>query len=305
MTPQSFNTDYLAEKDGHKVYFAQYGNDLGTPILVCHGGPGDKSKHRHINRYDLDKYRVIVFDQRGCGQSLPLGEIKNNTLSDLVSDMERLRNLLKIKKWYVAGGSWGSTVALTYAQAHPDNILGLLLSSVFLARQKDEDWSFSREGGITQIFPDLVEKRANITPKDLLNMLESGNKEYVKKIVANVMNWEGNLMTSQADLHFVDQEDITEENIASVKIFLSYEANNYFLKPDEIIKNIKRIQNIPTVIVHGRYDILCPMDNAWELHKELSNSELVILPSSNHRFTADGEIAKNMAFKYFLSKQKV
>jgi len=305
MTPQSFNTDYLAEKDGHKVYFAQYGNDLGTPILVCHGGPGDKSKHRHINRYDLDKYRVIVFDQRGCGQSLPLGEIKNNTLSDLVSDMERLRNLLKIKKWYVAGGSWGSTVALTYAQAHPDNILGLLLSSVFLARQKDEDWSFSREGGITQIFPDLVEKRANITPKDLLNMLESGNKEYVKKIVANVMNWEGNLMTSQADLHFVDQEDITEENIASVKIFLSYEANNYFLKPDEIIKNIKRIQNIPTVIVHGRYDILCPMDNAWELHKELSNSELVILPSSNHRFTADGEVAKNMAFKYFLSKQKV
>ncbi|PIR98847.1 prolyl aminopeptidase [Candidatus Collierbacteria bacterium CG10_big_fil_rev_8_21_14_0_10_44_9] len=301
--PQSFNTDYLPEQDGHKVWFAQYGNPSGIPIVVCHGGPGDKSKPRHINRYDLDKYHVITFDQRGCGQSLPLGETKNNTLSDLVSDMERLCNILKIEKWYIAGGSWGSTVALTYAESFPEKTKGLLLSSIFLARQKDEEWSFTREGGITRIFPDLIEKRSSMTAKDLLNKLESGDEESVKEIVAGVMNWEGNLMTSQADIKLIDIVDVDEENIASARVFLSYQANNYFLELNQIIKNSDRLKNIPTIIVHGRYDLLCPMDNAWELHQHLSNSELVILPSSNHRLTADGEIAKNMAFKYFLSKQ--
>ena len=301
--PQSFNTDYLPEQDGHKVWFAQYGNPSGIPIVVCHGGPGDKSKPRHINRYDLDKYHVITFDQRGCGQSLPLGETKNNTLSDLVSDMERLCNILKIEKWYIAGGSWRSTVALTYAESFPEKTKGLLLSSIFLARQKDEEWSFTREGGITRIFPDLIEKRSSMTAKDLLNKLESGDEESVKEIVAGVMNWEGNLMTSQADIKLIDIVDVDEENIASARVFLSYQANNYFLELNQIIKNSDRLKNIPTIIVHGRYDLLCPMDNAWELHQHLSNSELVILPSSNHRLTADGEIAKNMAFKYFLSKQ--
>jgi len=116
------------------------------------------------------------------------------------------------------------------------------------------------------------------------------------------MNWEGNLMTSQSDLQFIDKEDVDDENIASVKVFLSYEANNYFLEQDQIIKNAGKIKNIPTIIVHGRYDLLCPMDNAWELHKNLPNSELVILPSSNHRLTADGEIAKKYAFNNFLNK---
>jgi len=302
MNPKPFFTGFLPEQGRHQVYYERYGNKNGKTIIVCHGGPGDKSKPKHISNYDLTKYHVITFDQRGCGQSLPLGEIKNNTLSDLVSDMERLRNLLKIETWYVAEGSWGSTVALAYAESYPEKVRGLLLSSIFLARQKDEDWSFSKDGGITRIFPDLTEKRPNITAKELLNKLESGNEETIKEIVAGVMNWEGNLMTSQSDLQFIDKEDVDDENIASVKVFLSYEANNYFLEQDQIIKNAGKIKNIPTIIVHGRYDLLCPMDNAWELHKNLPNSELVILPSSNHRLTADGEIAKKYAFNNFLNK---
>jgi proline iminopeptidase len=313
MILKPFKTGYLEEQDGHKVWFAQYGNQSGTPIIVCHGGPGDKSKPKHINRYDLDKNNVIVFDQRGCGQSLPLGEIKNNTLSALVSDMERLRLFLKIEKWFVAGGSWGSTVALAYAQSHPEKVLGLLLSSIFLGRRQDVDWSFTKSGGIDKIFSDLWESRQKFLTKFgtdhtnaasvLLEKLQKSDAATISEITAGVMNWEGNLISSQSDLTFTDQGDVTTDNIASVKIFLHYDSHDSFLVENQILQNIKTIKDIPTIIVHGRYDLLCTFDQAWELHKNLPNSELVILPSSNHRLTADGEVARNLAFKYFLEKE--
>lgn len=314
MNPKPWNTGHLEEKDGHQVYYAQYGNPSGIPIIVCHGGPGGKSKPKHVNRYNMDEYRVITFDQRGCGQSLPLGKIEFNTTQDLVDDMERLRNRLNIQTWYVAGGSWGSTVALAYAESFPEKIKGLLLSSICLARDKDEEWSFSKNTGAVNLFPDLWEERLkflekfNATPSTaaaiLLKQMESGNQNIINEIAAGVMNWEGNLMTSQSNLTITDPDDVTEDNIASVKIFLSYEANDFYLAPNQLINNIGKIKNIPTIIVHGRYDLLCPLDNAWELQKKLSNVETIILPSSNHRLTADGEIAKNLAFTNFLNIQK-
>ena len=315
MTLQPFNTNYLEEHDGHKIWFAQYGNPSGIPIIVCHGGPGASSKPKHTSRYDLAKYQVIAFDQRGCGKSLPLGETKNNTLSDLVSDMERLRVFLKIDKWFVTGGSWGSTVALVYAESHADNVLGLLLSSIVLARRQDIDWSFTKPGGIDKIFSDLWQTRGEFLAKFgancsnaasiLLEKMHSNDAATVSEITAGIMNWEGNLLSSQSGLSFTDPSDVKAENIASVKIFLHYDSHDSFMVENQILQNIKTIKDIPTIIVHGRYDLLCTFDQAWELHKNIPDSELVTLPSSNHRLTADGEIARSMAFKYFLSKQNL
>jgi proline iminopeptidase len=311
--PQPFNADYLPEQEGHKVYFAEFGSATGPAIIVCHGGPGEKSKPKHVSRYDLNKYHLITFDQRGCGQSSPLGKIEHNTTKDLVADMERLRLQLKIEKWFVAGGSWGSTLALVYAEAHPQHVLGLLLSSIFLGRRQDVDWSYTKAGGVDKIFTDLWQSRndflskygANYTnaAKTLLEKLKSVDSSVTSEIVAGVMNWDGNLMSSQADLTYIEPGDVTEENIASVKIFLHYDSSDSFLTENQLLGDISKIKNLPTIIVHGRYDLLCSFDQAWELHNKLNNSEIVVLPSSNHKFTADGEIAKNMAFKYFLSQQ--
>lgn len=312
MNPKPFHTGYLAEKDGHKVWYAQYGNTKGLPIITCHGGPGNKSKVKHASLYDLDKYHVIAFDQRGCGNSMPLGETKHNALTDLVSDMERIRLTLKIDKWFVAGSSWGSTVALSYAQSHPKKVLGLLLSSIFLGRRQDVDWSFTKPGGIDKIFSDLWKSRHKFLSKFgadltnsasiLLDKMQKSNAATISEITAGVMNWEGNLMSSQNNLAFIDPSDVNEENISSVKIFLHYDSHDSFMEENQILQNIKIIKDIPTIIVHGRYDLLCTFDQAWELHQNLPNSELVTLPSSNHKLTADGDIARIMAFKYFLTK---
>lgn len=210
MNPKPFNTGYLKEQDGHQVYFAEYGNPKGEAIVTLHGGPGSKSKVKHVKPYDLQKYRVITFDQRGCGESNPAGETKANTTQDLVSDMEQLRSKLKIKKWFVVGGSWGATLALAYAQAHPDKVNGLLLSSVFLARPRDVEWAFTKKNGIERMFPDLWEKRIEffnkykVTPanaaKTLLEKMKSASPEEMKEITAGVNNWESNLMSAQAEL---------------------------------------------------------------------------------------------------------
>ena len=314
MKLQPINSGFLEELDGHKVHYAQYGNVDGESIIVLHGGPGDKSKPKHFSRYDLSKYNVIAYDQRGCGESTPLGKIDHNTTSDLVNDIERIREKLGIKSWYVAGGSWGSTLALVYAESFPTIVKGLLLSAVSLARPRDIEWQYTKKDQVDRIFPDLWDRQNEFlqkfhttqsgAAKDLLALIESSDEDTVREIVAGVMHWEGNLMTSQSDLTFIDPSDVTEEDIASVKIFLSYEVNNFYLTSNQIIDNIGTIKNIPTVIVHGRYDLLCPVENAWDLQKHLNNVETIILPSSNHRFTAEGDIVKKYAFNYFLEKQK-
>lgn len=315
MNPKPFNSNYLEDQDGHQVWYAQYGNPNGPAVVSLHGGPGSKSKLKHIQGFELDKYHVIAFDQRGCGKSEPTGEIAHNTITDLLADIERLRTELQIEKWFVAGGSWGSTLALAYSETYPERVLGLLLRSIFLARETDIAWSFTSKIGIAKLFPDLWEQHQKFfetyktSPQSaaqvLLENIKSGSDEQIKQIVAGVNNWEGNLMTAQTDLNFMEPEDVDDETIASVKIFLHYQANNFFLKPNQILENIKQITHIPSVIVHGRYDALCPAEQMWQLHKALDNVETIILPTSNHRLTAEGEIAQNLAYNYFLHKQSI
>lgn len=307
-----FNSGYLPEQDGHKIYFEQYGNVKGIPIINSHGGPGSHSRPKYASNFDLQKYHVILFDQRGCGQSLPQGEIKNNTLNDLIADMERLREQLKIEQWFVSGSSWGSTLSLAYAEAHPDRVLGLLIGSIFLGRTKDVEWSFTKSGGVERLFTDLWEERLKFlqkfgaTPENaakvLLNKILTSEPLVVNEVVAGVMNWEGNLMSAQTNLTFVDPIDVKIENINEFKIFLHYESNNSFLSDNQLLKNISKIQQIPAIIIHGRHDILCSLDQMWSLHKALPNSETVILPSSNHKLSVDGNVARYYAYQYFLEK---
>lgn len=212
----------------------------------------------------------------------------------------------------MAGGSWGATLALAYAQAHPKRLKGLLLSSIFLARARDVQWAFTKDNGIDRLFPDLWEDRMAFlnkyktnpatAAKDLLAQINNGLKDAVNEIVAGVSNWEGNLMNAQEDLTFIAPEDAEESDIAAVKIFLHYEANNFFLKPNQLIENLSKIKLIPTIIVHGRYDLLCPVEGTWEVQKGLDDVEVIILPTSNHKLTADGTIAKGLAYNLFLEK---
>ncbi|MBI2175624.1 MAG: prolyl aminopeptidase [Parcubacteria group bacterium] len=307
-----FHEDFLPEKDGHRVYFAQYGNPKGEAIVSLHGGPGSKSKPKHVARYDLTRFQAITIDQRGCGKSEPLGELRENTTQKLIEDIERLRTYLGVEQWFVSGGSWGATLALIYAEAHPERVRGLLLGGIFLAFRDDEEWAFSKSGGVERLFPDVWEKRMEFlrkfraTPENaaevLLGKMLSGGETAAKEIAAGVHNWEANLFSPANEMTYLTAEDIDEEKIASAKIFLHFEANNYFLEKEQILRDIGRIRSIPTVIVHGRYDVLCPLKNVWMLKKNLQNVNMFILPSSGHGFSAEGDMVREIVFNNALTE---
>jgi len=300
----------LPEDKGHVVYFAEYGNPDGAAILNFHGGPGSGSRPRHAERFDLSKYRVILFDQRGCGQSTPLGDITNNTTEDLLADAERIREQLGIQEWFVAGSSWGSTLALLYALKHPERVRGMLISAIFLADKDTMAWAMTDPRGVARLMPDVWAKRMAFFEKfgigletqneDLLKALDSASPEARKEIVAGIRSWEGNLFSVQSNVSYADPSSITEADIAASKIFIYYEMNSEFIPDRYILDHIERIAHIPAVIVHGRYDILCPIDKAQALKDKMQNCEMVIMPSSGHIPSAEGELIRRMAHERFL-----
>ncbi|MEX0896347.1 MAG: alpha/beta fold hydrolase [Patescibacteria group bacterium] len=313
-TPKPFDSGFLPEKDGHKVSYAQYGNRDGVKIVSLHGGPGSKSKPQHAASFNLKECHLVTFDQRGCGKSEPLGKLENNTTPDLIDDIERLRKHLKIKDWFVTGASWGSTLALAYAQGHPDKVKGLLLSSIFLARKKDIRWSFYDAIGVTRLFPDLFEHHQRFLARhgiqktqqaeQLLNLVQDSEGEKQQELIAELMSWEGNLMTSQKEVGLVEAESVTEEDIASISTFLHYDSNDCFLEDNQLLNGMEAITHIPAVLVHGRHDILCPLDGLWELQKKFDQVRTVILPVSNHKLTTEGTIAMRLAYELFLTEWK-
>lgn len=300
----------LPEQNGHIVSYSIQGNSTGPTIISFHGGPGSKSKPYHAKRYDLDKYQVVLFDQRGCGESTPLGLLENNTTGDLLSDAERIREALGLESWFVSGGSWGSTLSLLYAIKYPKRTKGLLLSAIFLGDRDSVNWAFG-ESGASTIMPDVWERRMNFFKKfgikvetqneDILEALNKADLETQKEITAGVFDWEGNLFTPQSAISYNNPEDLTEKEIASAKIFIYYEKNQEFISNNYILDNIHAIADIPTVVVHGRYDILCPMNKAKMLVDKLSNCKFVIATSSGHKLTPEGETIQYMAYDRFLS----
>jgi len=311
-SPKPYKESFLPEEDGHKIYYAEYGNPKGEAIVSIHGGPGSGSSPKHAARLNLEKYRVILFDQRGCGKSEFKDALNENTIQKTASDMERIREELGIDEWFVTGGSWGSTVSLFYSENHSDKVRGLMVSAIFLGDELSLEW-FGGAVGASYLYTDVWEHRnaqftaAKVAPssaREINEKLHSLEGDEQKAFIADILNWEGNLMSSASDVKYHRAEDVDEDGVTYAKVFMHYESNGFFMDMDGeyILNNITKIKNIPMVIVHGRHDILCPFKRAWDIYKAHGNTDIVALPQSNHAFSADGEIAKRYIFENFLQK---
>ncbi len=281
-TPKPFNSGFLSEKDGHKIAFAEFGNPEGKPILCFNGGPGGKYRAERARFANLKKYRVIMFDQRGCGRSLPLGETKNNTTQDLLDDASRLLNHLNIKqKIIIRGASWGSTLALLWAEQNPDKVEKLLLSQIFLANEDFLNWEFN---GARYIYPDFVkelEKESNGKINSYYNKLVQSNDINKQLHAINRLGWYERICGSM-DPKFSEFTEVDETELASQRVYMHYSANNLFLGHDEIIENINKLKDIDIIMIHNRLDLICPYKGAFDVHQALPKSKLITVPEFGH-----------------------
>ena len=294
--PAPFDSGMLDAGDGHKVYYEQSGNPAGKPVIFVHGGPGGGTSPAHRRFFNPEKYRIVLFDQRGCGRSTPHASIDNNTTWHLIADMEKIREKLAIKKWQVFGGSWGSTLALAYAIKHPEKVTELVLRGIFLVRQKELQWFY--QSGTSEMFPDVWEEYLKpIPPSERGDMISA----YHKRLTSNDRDvriaacrawsiWEG--FTSGMFQRMDDvKASFGEEKFAEAfaRIECHYFVNKAFFESENwLLDNCSKIKHIPTVIVQGRYDVICPMTSAWELHKALPQSELFVIPDAGHSAFEDG-----------------
>jgi proline iminopeptidase len=275
--------------DQHQVYFEQSGNPDGKPAIFLHGGPGGGGSEDVRRFFNPDLYRIIVFDQRGCGRSKPHGCLENNTTWHLVSDIENLREKLGIEKWLVFGGSWGSTLSLAYAQAHPKSVSELVLRGIFLLRKEELHWFY--QDGASRIFPEAWSGFLDIIDEDKRNNLmssyheifKSDDKEKRLKAAIAWSKWEAATSSLAYKPSLVEEFSNPEFALAFALIENHYFVNKgWFKTENQIIDNIDIIRSIPAVIVQGRYDVVCPMKTAWELSEAWPEAELIVAPASGH-----------------------
>ena len=280
--PKPFNSDFFPEKDGHRVYFEEYGNKSGKPVIVFHGGPGGRMKPMRVESINLKKYRVIFFDQRGCGKSEPSGELKHNTTQALLDDVSRLVSLLKIQEKIILwGASWGSTLALLWAEQNPQKVDKLLLSQVFLANEDSKNWEF---GGTCYIYPEFVDFMAkeacgNIT--SYYNDLIQSNDAKKQLQAANVFGWYERVCGSM-EPQFNNMEELSEADLASYRIYMHYAVNDFFLRKNQILDDIDTIKDVETLMIHNRLDLICPYKGAFDVQQHLKNSKLIVVPDFGH-----------------------
>ena len=292
---EPYRTGYLPVDSIHTLYFEECGNPDGKPILFLHGGPGIGIYPYHRTFFDPAHYRIILFDQRGCGKSIPFSELENNTTWDLVEDIERLRKHLQIENWVVFGGSWGSTLGLSYAIKHAENVNGLILRGIFLCRPKEIQWYY--QFGAHHIYPDQWEHYISPIPLEERNdfvqafykRLTSSDPQERKEAAQAWSGWEGatsKLLFDAANFASYTADD-SADSIARIECH--YFIHNTFFETDNwIIDNIDAIRHIPCVIVQGRYDICCPMESAWELHTAWPEAKLEIIPDAGHAAAEPG-----------------
>ena len=283
-----YQTHRLKVDDVHELYLEESGAVDGIPVVFIHGGPGAGCAECHRRFFDPEKYRIILFDQRGAGQSTPHANLENNTTQHLVSDMEAIREYLKIDKWVLFGGSWGSTLSLVYAQTHPDRVLGMILRGIFLCREKEIEWFYQQ--GTSRLFPDAWSDFCHPIPEsERDNMVVAYYKrltsddELIRTKAAKAWSiWEGRTSTLKPNPDVVNSFGNLHTAVSLARIECHYFINNSFLEKNQIIKNANRIKDIPTTIVQGRYDVVCPIESAWELYQALPLSELNIIPDAGH-----------------------
>ena len=277
-----YDTGYVPVGKGHQLFYQQVGNPKGEVVLSFHGGPGSCAKAKHTSHYDLKKYRVILFDQRGCGLSKYQDAFANNTTMDTIHDGMAILDYLKIKgKITVAGASFGSGLALLFAETYPTRVKQIIVNSLFLMRPKDAAW-VSRDCQV--FYPDLIDEMHRIAKSDdivpFFYKMAFSDKykdiQVAKKYYGSFERELGSLTPS------FKPQTLSDDSVQSLRIYMLYEKNLYFVKPNQIMENIQKIKNIPTLIVHNRLDFICPVYMAYELHKALPKSKLVIVPDKGH-----------------------
>ncbi len=281
----------------HSIYYEQSGNPRGKPAVFVHGGPGGGTDPKQRRFFDPAVYRIILFDQRGCGRSTPHASLEDNTTWHLVADMEALREKLGVGRWQVFGGSWGSTLALAYAERHPDRVTELVLRGVFLLRKREIDWFY--QFGASQLFPDAWEDYLAPIPEeergDLLRAYYkrlTGDDPAVRVAAAKAWSvWEGRTSFMLPNAELVAKNAGDDYALAFARIEAHYFVNRGFFERDgELLENVGRLRHIPAVIVQGRYDVVCPMDSAWALHRAWPEATLRVVPDAGHAALEPGTL---------------
>ena len=278
--------------DGHSLYVELCGNPHGIPVVVMHGGPGAGCGPSSRRFFDPNNYHIILMDQRGAGRSLPHASLEANTTQHLISDFELLRCELDISKWLLFGGSWGSTLAIAYAQAHPGQVLGLILRGIFLGRKKDVDWIYET-GGASRMFADywrvfqkpLLNTAAEATGQMVNHYYEllCGSDELKRFAAAKAWaTWEGSIATLAPNPPLVDNFADGHFALALARIECHYFVNQCFFKPNQLLRNMHKISHLPGIIVHGRYDMICPAEQAFEIHDVWQECQLHIVRGAGH-----------------------
>jgi proline iminopeptidase len=292
---EPFNSFRLRVSNLHELYVEECGNPNGQPVVFLHGGPGAGLSKNHRRFYDPKHYRIILFDQRGSGRSTPFASLEANTTWDLVDDIEKIRKHLSIKRWMVFGGSWGSTLALAYAQTYPESCTGLILRGIFLCRKEELDFFYQR--GVDQLFPDYYEEYIEPIPVqergDLINAfykrLTSPDPIIQLQAAKAWSVWEGSTIKLIPDEAVIRQFGSEQMATSLARIECHYFVNKCWFKTDNhLIENVDRIRKIPGVIVHGRYDVVCPFKNAWDLHKAWPAARFVPVADAGHAVDEPG-----------------
>jgi proline iminopeptidase len=280
-------TGMLAVDDLHTLYWEESGNPDGVPVVFLHGGPGAGASPTHRRFFDPQHYRIVIFDQRGAGRSRPLGELRANTTEHLIADIERLRAFLAVDRWHVFGGSWGSTLALAYAEAHPDRVISLTLRGIFLMQRAEIDWFLL---GMRRIFPEAWSAFASLIPEaergDLLSAyyrrLTSEDPALVLRAARAWSLYEGSCSTLLPNPQIISSATEQGHAIGLARIEAHYFLHNLFTPEDRLLEEIDRVRAIPAAIVQGRYDIVCPIETADRLHKRWPEADYLVIPDAGH-----------------------
>jgi proline iminopeptidase len=287
---EPFQSFMLETGSQHAIYVEICGNPDGIPVVFLHGGPCSGCKPDHRRFFNPQLYRIVIFDQRGCGRSLPFGEVEGNTTQDLIDDMEHIRSHLGLAKWLVFGGSWGAALGLLYAQQHADKVLGLVVRGVFLARQQDMAWFAGN--GVNRIYPQAWEQLAGVSNTQSADALienwwqaiNHNDTEVAYRVACAWQAWNAQVAVGTAFPQ--NGQDIDEATklaaIQQVRMELHYALRGYFIEDNQILANCHLIRHLSSIIIHGQYDLVCPLESALSLHRALPSSEFIVLPNAGH-----------------------
>ncbi|WP_205746267.1 prolyl aminopeptidase [Dyella amyloliquefaciens] len=296
---EPYDSGMLKVSDLHTLYYEQSGNPNGKPVVFLHGGPGGGTNPKCRRFFDPAVYRIVLFDQRGCGKSTPHAELKDNTTWHLVNDIERIRTHLGIDRWQVFGGSWGSTLALAYAQTHPEQVTELVLRGIFMLRRWELEWFYQK--GCDALYPDAWEPYLKAIPEvergDLMSAyyrrLTSSDPQVRVNAARAWSVWEGATSYLWQDTSHIESSGEDEFALAFARIECHYFVHGgFFEHDDQLLRNVERIRKIPAVIVQGRYDVVCPMRSAWDLHRAWPEADLRVVQDAGHSAFEPGNISE-------------